>query len=96
MELILDSCNTMNNSKVSLDIWSKCMALDLYFLRFHRGYVCIFSFFLEKVQLVVCSHREHPKVHMRAFLGERGGEITTYLETTKLEVRIYDTPADTQ
>ena len=40
MRLILDSCNTMNNSQVSLGMWGRFEALDLlYFLiRFHIGW----------------------------------------------------------
>lgn len=75
MELILDSCSTINNSKVPPGIWERRMALDLlYCLRFHKGrrpreHLQLFlrAYDQEKFRLVVCIHREHPKVHLGVF-----------------------------
>lgn len=75
MELILDSCSTINNSQVPPGIWERRMALDLlYCLRFHKGWrpcvhlqLSLRAYDQEKFRLVVCIHREHPKVHVGAF-----------------------------
>lgn len=71
MELILDSCSTINNSKVPPGIWERRMALDLlYCLRFRpRVHLQLFlrAYDQEKFRLVVCIHREHPKVHLGVF-----------------------------
>lgn len=98
MELILESCNTMKNSKVSLAIWGRHMALDLLYslTGFHIGWrPCVFLLFLrtcnEKFRLVVCIHREYPKVHTCVFslplISGRQKEESAYLEIRKLEPR---------
>lgn len=99
MELILYSCNTVNNSQVSLGTWGRCVALDLlYFLiRCPIGWrPCVLQLFFtaynrERFRLV-CIHMEYPKVYMCAFLlplisGRQKGERSTCLEIRKLEPR---------
>lgn len=100
MELILDSCNTMKNSKVSLGIWGRHVTLDLLYslIRFHIGWrACVLlRLFLraynKKFRLVVCIHSEYPKVHTCVFSlplisGRQTREGSTYLEVRKLEPR---------
>lgn len=91
-ELILYSCNTVNNSEVSLGILGRCVALDLlYFLIMCPiGWrPCVLRLFLtahnqERFRLVVRIHVEYPQVCMCLFLlplisgRQKRGEISLF------------------